>query len=62
MKCPYTCDTEQVNQNSYEYDEDGHNIFHEHKLIEHCTYVNCLQEECAVFYDGKCHYNQGING
>ena len=57
MKCPYACDIEQVNQDSYEYDDDSRNTFHEHKLVEHRTYINCLQEECTVFYDGKCHYN-----
>lgn len=33
-KCPYMLEIEQVNQNSYEYDEDGKQTVHAHKLIE----------------------------
>jgi hypothetical protein len=62
MKCPYACNAHQVNQNRYEYDEDGRNTFHEHKLVEKKQFLDCLQEECAVWIDGRCNYNQGHNG
>jgi len=54
MKCPYEVNIEQVSQNVYEYDVDGHNVFHEHKLLEHRKFIDCLKEECAVYKDGKC--------
>lgn len=57
MFCPYACNVRQTNQNHYEYDEDGRNTFHEHILVENKTYVECKQTECAVWYDGRCHYN-----
>ena len=62
MKCPYTVNIEQANQNTYEYDTDGHNIFHEHKLVEVKHFVKCLESDCGVWADGKCNYNQGHNG
>jgi hypothetical protein len=62
MKCPYTVNVEQVNQNSYEYDADGQNVFHEHKLFEYKQFVKCLESECAVWINGRCNYNQGHNG
>ena len=59
MKCPYESNTVQVNQNRYEYDNDSHNVvFHEHKLLEHRKFVECLKEECAVFIDGHCCYEK----
>ena len=62
MKCPYTCNVEQANENTYEFDEEGHNTHHEHKLVEKRQFVECLKEECAVWQDEKCNYNQGHNG
>lgn len=56
MKCPYTTDTEQVNQTNYEYDDDGKTIFYEHKMVEHQTYIECLKEECGAYNDGRCRY------
>ena len=58
MKCPYTCDVERVSQNSYEHDDDGYNTFNEEKIIEHRTYIDCLKDDCAAFYDGRCHYKE----
>lgn len=26
-------------------------------FIEDHKYCDCIEEECAVYYDGKCHYN-----
>ncbi|WHH58471.1 hypothetical protein [Petroclostridium sp. X23] len=57
MKCTYACNVEQVNQNRYEFDDDGRNTFHEHKLIELKHYIECLKEECGAWYDGRCHYS-----
>jgi hypothetical protein len=61
MKCPYAVNVEQISQNTYTY-EDGQNTFHQHKLIENRKFVECLKEECAVWVDGRCNYNQGHNG
>lgn len=58
MKCPYEVNIEQANQNRYEYDCDGHNVFHEHKLLEHRKFLECLKEECAVFVAGHCRYEK----
>lgn len=56
MKCPYSVDTEQVNQHRYEYNDDSLCVFSEHKLIEHSEFNECFRDECAAFIDGKCTY------
>ena len=34
MICPYICEIVQVNQDAYEYDENGNTTAHEHVLME----------------------------
>lgn len=49
MKCPYNVKAvEQVNQNHYEYDENGCNTFHHHKLVEIKMLMDCLEGDCAA--------------
>jgi len=26
-------------------------------IVETYTHAHCVKEECGVWYDGKCHYN-----
>lgn len=57
MLCPYNIKTiVQVNQNKYEYNEDGVNTFHEHKLVETRNLANCQKENCAAWHKGRCRY------
>lgn len=56
MKCPYICNIEQVNQNKYEFDEEGRNNFHEHKLVEIKIFAQCLKEECGAWRNDKCNF------
>lgn len=56
MMCPYICNIEQVNQNRYEYSDEGHNTFHEHKLVELKHPTGCKGAECAAWQNGKCCY------
>lgn len=60
MKCPYNLKRIlQVNQNIYEYDENGFNTVHSHKLIENKFLMECLKEDCAVWQDSHCNYKGG---
>ena len=57
MICPYNhLQVKQVLQDSYDYDEDGKNTVHTNVLSESRQCGECAQEQCAVWYDGKCHY------
>jgi hypothetical protein len=56
-QCPYNFQIEQVNENTYEYNDDNLNISHTHKLLEKRNRLPCIEEECGAFYDGHCHYN-----
>ena len=59
-KCPYVFNRiEQVNQNRHEYDDDGREIFNEHKMIESRVLLDCLKEDCGVYVDGRCGYMLG---
>lgn len=61
MKCPYIVrQTVQMNTNIFSYDENGAQTKHTHKLIEQSELQDCLQEECAVWRDGKCQYNPSL--
>jgi hypothetical protein len=62
MKCPYSINIEQVVKYTFDRDENGNTTTEVQNLLEHRKYVDCLQEECAVWIDGKCNYNQGHNG
>lgn len=56
MICPYICNIIQVNQNAYEYDENGNTTAHEHVLMERKMPMKCKEHECAAWTDGKCTY------
>lgn len=57
MKCPYNVAIiKQVNQNRYEYDENGCSTFHQHKMVEEKLLMDCLKENCAAWQNGQCRY------
>lgn len=51
--CPYNVRVEQINQDVYEYDENGQVTFHSHKLIENQIPTECSRQ-CAAYIRGKC--------
>ncbi|MBR2048286.1 MAG: hypothetical protein IJ960_06775 [Oscillospiraceae bacterium] len=59
MKCPYAVNRHRVVQVSIDYDEEGVEIGSQ--TVEHNTaeLVNCLQENCGAWRDGRCRYNAG---
>ena len=57
MVCPYSfIRVEQASQNKYEFDVDGHNTFHEHKMAESRKFAKCVQDKCGAWNDGRCRY------
>ena len=60
MICPYICPVTQVNQNRYEYDEEGRNTFHKHILAEQKVPFTCAKEDCGAWRDGRCAYGGGM--
>ena len=60
MKCPYNIKSiAQVNQYTYEYDENNLTTFSQHKLVERNTFMDCLKEECAAWQNNRCMYRGG---
>ena len=58
MKCPYAVNRHNVSQTVFRYDESGNQTFQQ--TIDHNTaeFVDCLEENCSAWRDGRCQYNQ----
>lgn len=54
MKCPFETTSTQCLQGINEYNESGLCTSYEHTLIEKHDFIDCLQEDCACFENGKC--------
>ena len=59
MKCHYAVDRHCVTQTIFEYNEEGVETFRE--TVEHNTaeFVDCLQERCGAYQNGRCEYRGG---
>lgn len=57
-QCPYNIHVEQVNENAFEYDTDGHEICHSHKLIEKQFPMPCTGKDCGAWRFGRCQRRQ----
>ena len=58
MKCPYAVNRNVNQQTIYEYGDNGEMTFQQ--VIENNTaeFVDCLEENCGAWRDGRCQYNQ----
>lgn len=58
MKCPYAVNRNVNQQTIYEYGDNGEMTFQQ--VIENNTaeFVDCLEENCGAYRDGRCQYNQ----
>ena len=58
MKCPYNyISTKCFEQTSNKINEEtGACEGSCTTVVENYTYCECAKEECAVYYDGKCHF------
>ena len=58
MECPYAVNRHNVSQTVFQYDGTGNQTFQQ--TIGHNTaeFVDCLEENCGAWRDGRCQYNQ----
>ena len=56
MKCPYAVDRRTVMQTSFEYNEEGAEVFRQTVENNTASFVECLREECGAWQDGRCRY------
>lgn len=56
MKCPYMCKTTAVDQTDHEYDGEGRIISTTNRYLGGYVLMDCLENECGAYYDGRCHY------
>jgi len=58
MKCPYIiAKTQTVNQEHYEYDEDGQLVVVSRIENILSDMAECCEKDCAVWKNGECMYN-----
>lgn len=56
MKCPYAVNRHTVSQTNFEYNEDGVQTFQQTVESNTASFLNCLEEECGAWKDGRCQY------
>ena len=57
MICPYNrMATKQVIQTSYTLDDSGNTTMTDQVVVEHHTLMECPEEGCGAWQDGKCNY------
>ncbi len=65
MECPYNrkrlAYTRQVKNNLVSEDTGVISGYTE-CVVEEYGLMECTQENCGAWLDGKCNYNQGVNG
>ena len=58
MNCPYIHTVVQDNQDTYEYNDEGNQTSHTHRLVESRIPAKCAEGECAAWQGGRCRYNE----
>lgn len=56
MKCPYAVTRKLMQKIVYTYDDDGQQIEQQTFETNLAEYVQCLEQECAAYQDGRCCY------
>lgn len=56
MKCPYAVNRKTVSQTTFEYDENGVQIFRQTVDNNTASFVASLEENCGAWKDGCCQY------
>lgn len=61
MKCPYTENRTIFIQTKIEYDENGNQSFVTETQRNIAERVDCIEENCAAYHNGKCCYFKGVS-
>lgn len=56
MKCPYAVNRHTVSQTNIEYNEEGVQTFQQTVENNTASFVDCLEENCGAWRDGRCEY------
>lgn len=60
MKCPYAVNRSIVTQTEIEYEKEEETFLESNSTVSQINtawFVDCLEDDCGAFYDGRCHYN-----
>lgn len=56
MTCPYAVNRHTVSQTNFEYNEEGVQTFQQTVENNTASFVDCLEEYCGAWRDGRCEY------
>ena len=56
MKCSYAVNRHTVSQTNFEYNEEGVQTFQQTVENNTASFVDCLEENCCAWRDGRCEY------
>lgn len=62
MKCPYAVNRKVTTVTNNSFNENGYNVKSIDMQENIVTYLECQQENCGAWQNGRCNYNQGSNG
>jgi len=57
MKCPYATHRKTISKTEYEYDSEGKQIGTKEIVTNYAIFLECVQEKCGAWENGRCHYN-----
>lgn len=57
-QCPYHSTFVETLHEKNSWDDEGHCTESDRKTMQKWASEPCLEKECAVFWDGHCHYKE----
>ena len=61
MKCPYTENRVTFIQTKIEYNDDGSQSLVIEAQRNIAEMIDCIEENCAAYHNGKCCYFKGVS-
>lgn len=58
MKCPYAVTRKKITRTEIIYDDNGNQTSYIEIKSNEAVFVNCEQENCGAWHDGKCFYSR----
>lgn len=59
MKCPYAVNTKIITQIGFVHDGDGLPVTQTAIEKQEASFLDCINECCAAWYNGRCQYRDG---
>jgi len=57
MKCPYAVQRKVITISTHKYNDEGVHAGTSETTSNYAIFMDCVQEKCGAWRDGRCHYN-----